>query len=386
MGHCGIVDASRRDRQGGIGIMKITLVISGLTAGGAERIMISLANHWVEQGQEVTLITFGAGSPYYRLDDRVDLRQLDLPSYARPLHRALMSTGRRILALRRAIRASRPDIVISFLGKINAITVLATRGLGVQVVVSERNNPNRQVFRPVWRWLRRQLYGLSAGVVTPSQGVLDTFPERIRRCGRVIPNPVDLPPELRPRAAGKPRLIAVGRLEEQKGFDLLLEAYSKIAADFPDWTLTIRGEGHRRADIERLRDAIGLADRVTLPGITDRPGAWVDEGEIFVLSSRYESFGNVLTEAMVAGLPIVSFDCPFGPGEIIENEVDGLLVPPEDADALAEAMARMMRDADLRRRLGRMAQQNVRRFERGRIMELWDDLVADLLARPKLTA
>jgi glycosyltransferase involved in cell wall biosynthesis len=82
---------------------------------------------------------------------------------------------------------------------------------------------------------------------------------------------------------------------------------------------------------------------------------------------------------MVAGLPIVSFDCPFGPGEIIENEVDGLLVPPEDADALAEAMARMMQDADLRRRFGQKAQQNVRRFERSRIMERWDDLVADVV-------
>jgi glycosyltransferase involved in cell wall biosynthesis len=200
----------------------------------------------------------------------------------------------------------------------------------------------------------------------------------------VIPNPVDLPAELTPRETGEPRLIAVGRLEDQKGFDLLLQAYSKIAGDFPDWTLTIRGEGNRRADIERLRDQLGLGERVSLPGLTDRPGAWVDEGEIFVLSSRYESFGNVLTEAMVAGLPIVSFDCPFGPGEIIENEVDGLLVPPEDADALAEAMARMMRDADLRRRFGQKAQQNVRRFERGQIMARWDDLVAELLGRPKV--
>ncbi len=366
--------------------MKITLVISSLSAGGAERIMASLANHWVEQDQEVTLITFSAGEPYYQVDDRVTLRQLNLPSHGRPLHRALTSTARRILGLRKAIRASQPDIVISFLGKINALTMIATRGLGVPVVVSERNNPNMQVFRPAWRWLRRRLYGLSTRLVTPSQGVLDTFPNAIRRAGQVIPNPVDLPPVFQPRTAGEPRLIAVGRLEDQKGFDLLLKAYSKIAAEFPEWTLTIRGEGGRRADIERLRDELGLADRVTLPGITDRPGVWVDEGEIFVLSSRYESFGNVLTEAMVAGLPIVSFDCPFGPGEIIENEVDGLLVPPEDVDALAAAMARMMRDTDLRMRLGRTAQENVQRFDRGRIMGLWDDLVAELLGKAKLTA
>ncbi|MDH3662633.1 MAG: glycosyltransferase family 4 protein [Alphaproteobacteria bacterium] len=359
--------------------MRITLVISALTAGGAERIMTSLANHWVEQGRGVTLITFDDAPPYYPLDDRVDLRQLDLVTFSRPLPKALISAGRRVIALRRAIKQSKPDIVISFLGKINALTVLATRGMSMPVVVSERNNPDRQVFRPAWHWTRRRLYGLAERVVTPSQGVLDWFPEKIRARGKVIPNPVDLPKEIEPRVPGSPGLIAVGRLDDQKGFDLLLRAYSQIADQFPDWTLTIRGDGKLRGDIERLRDQLGLHDKVHMPGITERPGAWVDEGEIFVLSSRYESFGNVLTEAMVAGLPIVSFDCPFGPGEIIADGVDGILVPPEDPQALAEAMAEVMRNAELRQRLGEAAQKNVRRFARSRIMRLWDELVADLV-------
>ena len=190
---------------------------------------------------------------------------------------------------------------------------------------------------------------------------------------------MDLPGEIQPRKPGGPGLIAVGRLEDQKGFDLLLRAYSKIVDQFPDWSLTIRGDGQKRGDIERLRDELDLQDKVRLPGITDIPGAWVDEGEIFVLSSRYESFGNVLTEAMVAGLPIVSFDCPFGPGEIITDGIDGILVPPEDPDALAEAMVTVMGNTGLRQRLGQAAQRNVRRFERGRIMRHWDELVADLV-------
>ncbi len=359
--------------------MNITLVISALSAGGAERIITSLANHWIEQGSNVTLITFDRDPPYYPLDGRVALRQLGLPSYGRPVTRAVSSAVRRILGLRRAIRRSDPDIVISFLGKINALTMIATRFMGIPVVVSERNNPDRQVFRPAWRWLRLRLYGLAARVVTPSQGVLDWFPDAIRAKGVVIPNPVDLPDEMPVRGSGPKVLIAVGRLVPQKGFDILLQAFAKIAADFPDWTLIIRGEGTLRGDIERLRDDLGLAGRVSLPGITEKPGAWVEEGEIFVLSSRYESFGNVLTEAMVAGLAIVSFDCPWGPSEILTDQADAILVPPEDHDALAAAMARVMNDRGLRARLGEAAQKNVVRFERGRIMGRWDDMVGEIL-------
>ena len=326
-----------------------------------------------------TLITFDNAPPYYALDDRVELRQLDIPSYSRPLHRTLTMTMRRLIGLRRAIQASKPDIVISFLGKINTLTIIATRGMSIPVVVSERNNPDRQIFRPAWRWARRWLYGFANRLVTPSQGVLDWFPQRLKEQGRVIPNPVELPATMEQRKPKGPTLIAVGRLEQQKGFDLLLIAYKKIADRFPEWSLTIRGEGQLRGEIEQLRDELGLQDRVKMPGITETPGAWRDEGEIFVLSSRYESFGNVLTEAMVAGLPIVSFDCPFGPSEIITDGIDGILVPPEDCDALADALEKLMLDSELRRRLGEMAQENVRRFDRSRIMNHWDQLVEDLV-------
>jgi len=363
--------------------VKVVLVITSLAAGGAERIIASLAKHWAEQGNEVTLITFDGDKPYYPVDSRVEFRQLDLESHSRPLTRAVSSTLRRVRALRAVLRSKQPDIVISFLGKINIITLLATRGLGMPVVVSERNNPDRQVFRPVWQRLRKTLYGLAECVVTPSQGVLDWFPEKIRKSGLVIPNPVDLPEQMPVRTPGPKAFIAVGRLVHQKGFDMLLAAFGKIAGDCPDWNLVIRGEGDRREEIEHLCDTLNLRDRVQLPGITEKPGQWVDEGEIFVLSSRYESFGNVLTEAMVAGLPIVAFDCPWGPGEILTADVDSILLPPEDVDALADAMLRLVRDVELRQRLGRAAQENVRRFERSQIMTHWDKLVSRLIDQPR---
>jgi glycosyltransferase involved in cell wall biosynthesis len=259
---------------------------------------------------------------------------------------------------------------------------LACRGLGVPVVISERNNPAQQKVRPAWSLGRRWLYRLADRMVTPTQGVLACFPEPIRHRAEVIPNPLAVSTILpKPMAGRRPKaLIAAGRLDHQKGFDLLLHAFKQVADRFPDWMLVIRGEGPERAALESLRDALGLADRVSLPGVTASPTEWVCEGSIFVLSSRYEGFANVVTEAMLAGLPIVAFNCPFGPGEILQHDVDGLLVPPEDLQGLATAMARLMADATTRRQLGQAAATNVRRFQLPEIMAKWDRLVDQLLA------
>ena len=355
--------------------MKIALVISSLGAGGAERVIITLANHWAARGWSVTLLTFEqpGSRPYYEVDPRVTLRQLDVVA-SRNLARAIWQSLRRIFVLRREIRAIRPDVVISFLAKINVTTVLATRGLDLAVVVSERNNPERQAVSPVWQWLRHRLYGVADRLVTPSEGVLRSLPAALRTRGCVIPNPVDLPSPP-PRAGEGRTLVAVGRLVDQKGFDLLLPAFARIAGDHPDWNLVIWGEGSERARLEALRDRLGLAERVRMPGLTRHPGEWVEDAALFVLSSRFESFGNVVTEAMAAGLPTIVTDCPWGPGEIVRHDVDGWLVPPEDVDALAEGLDRLMADPALRARLAAAAKQNVRRFARANVMAMWDDLV-----------
>jgi glycosyltransferase involved in cell wall biosynthesis len=198
----------------------------------------------------------------------------------------------------------------------------------------------------------------------------------------VIPNPVDLPSPP-PRAGEGRTLVAVGRLVDQKGFDLLLPAFARIAGVHPDWNLVIWGEGSGRAELEALRDRLGLADRVRMPGLTRHPGEWVEDAALFVLSSRFESFGNVVTEAMAAGLPVVVTDCPWGPGEIVRHGVDGWLVPPEDVDALAGGLDRLIGDPTLRARLAAAAKRNVRRFARDNVMAMWDDLVTGI--RPEET-
>lgn len=366
--------------------MHVAFVLPGLGAGGTERVVNVVANRWAERGRSVTVLTFEPpkGPSYYSYDPRVSIRRLgqDQETGRRGPIGATRRTVRRTTELRRAILDASPDLVISFLARTNVQTLLATRGLDLPVVVSERNNPELQTFGPVWDWLRARLYPRAFSLVTMTQGALDFFPEPMRPRGRVIPNPVELPAGWRERRGGN-RLVAVGRLVPQKGFDLLLEAFATVARDFPAWELVIWGEGAERGRLERQRDALGLRDRVRLPGVTGRPGLWVEDADAFVLSSRYEGWGIVLLEAMAAGLPVVSFDCEWGPRDMVEDGVDGLIVPREDVAALARALAAVAGDAGLRERLGAAARASARRFTPERVVACWDELVEEAMrARP----
>jgi glycosyltransferase involved in cell wall biosynthesis len=359
--------------------VRIALILPGLGAGGTERVVNVLANAWARRGWAVTVACFEPpGTPaYYPFDPRVTLHRLGAPAPARPRLRAPLRVPQRIGALRRALRAAKPELVISFLARTNVMTLIATAGLGLRVVVSERNNPELQTFGPIWGGLRRLLYPHAHGLVTMTAGALAVFPRAVRRRGRVIVNPVELPPGWRARRGGNV-LAAVGRLVPQKGFDLLLEAFARVAAERPAWRLVIWGEGEERARLERQRDALGLAGRVELPGITTTPGAWVETADAFVLSSRFEGWGIVLTEAMAAGLPVVSFDCEFGPRDMVEDGVDGLLVPREDVAALARALGALLGDAELRERLGARARISARRFAPDQVVAAWEALVREV--------
>jgi GalNAc-alpha-(1->4)-GalNAc-alpha-(1->3)-diNAcBac-PP-undecaprenol alpha-1,4-N-acetyl-D-galactosaminyltransferase len=364
-------------------VQRITLLISSLRAGGAERVISLMASHWAAAGRAVTLITFSGPSeaPFYPLHEEVRLRPLGIDRASGGAARAVLNNARRLPILRAAVAESRPDAAICFLDRANVLTLLATAGLGVPVVVSERIDPRHRVLGRSWRALRLLSYPLAARVVGQTRAAVDFFPPRIRRRGAVIPNPVQRPPGAdtpMPRAPGERTLLAMGRLERQKGFDMLLRAFAQVAPARPDWRLAIWGEGPLRGELEAQRDALGLAGRVRLPGLTRTPGAAMAGADLFALSSRYEGFPNVLCEAMACGLAPVSFDCPSGPRELIRDGVDGLLAPAGDEAALAAALARLMDDEGERRRLAARAPEVLERFSTTKVMELWDALLRDV--------
>ena len=364
--------------------MNLTLVISSLRGGGSERVISLMANWWAARGRAVTVLTMdqGGSPPFYPLHEKVRHRALGTAGHSANAAAGAANNLRRVAALRRAIKDSRPDAVISFLDRTNILTLLATRGLGVPVVVSERNDPAHNDIGRMWRFLRlRELtYPRAAAVVVQTRGVTARYGPAIRGRIQVIPNPVPPAPPA-PEGAGpalrRPALLAVGSLHPQKGFDLLLAAFASLSRRHPDWSLTILGDGPLRAPL--LQTGKGLGGRFQMPGRVRNVHDFYRGGDIFVLSSRWEGFPNVLCEALAAGLPAVAADCPFGPAEILRPGIDGLLFPAGDAAALEAALDRLMGDHSLRAALAGRAPEVVQRFSLERVMGLWDQCLDQAL-------
>lgn len=364
-------------------IRRICFVVEALGAGGAERVISLLASRWAAAGWDVAICSFDHPSDpvYHPLDPRV--RLLRIGDASRPSGRParLLSLARRISRLRRTLLNDRPDAVLSFLTKINVLTLAASLGTQLRIVVSERNNPARQNAHPLWNMGLRLLLRRANAIVAQTRRAADRGGTGRRNSIRVIPNPVAAPlahPAVYD-AEGPLRIVAVGRLTAQKGFDLLIDAFAPIARRHPRWSLDIWGHGDERASLADKISRAGMTDRISLRGVSAMQGGWAEGASAFVLSSRYEGFPNVLGEAMACGLPVVAFDCPFGPGELVCDGEDGLLVPDQNVPALGEALDRLMGDTRLRQRLGERAAISMRRLNPDQIARQWERMIDDLV-------
>ncbi|MGB3633066.1 MAG: glycosyltransferase family 4 protein, partial [Rubrobacteraceae bacterium] len=329
--------------------MRLTLVISSLSCGGAERVMSMMANYWAENGADVTLVTLVTLGPedtdFYALVPKVRRVGLGLTAESADPWTALKNNLRRLKRLRSALVASRPEVVISFIHSVNVLTLLAMTGTGVPVVVAERTDPYSHPLGRAWSALRRLLYPRAAAVVTQSESASQWARKFVPKdLVYRLPNPVRKPSPANKSetssATGR-TVLAVGRLSPVKGFDLLIRAFASCVPRHPDWSLTVLGEGPERDRLEALATELEISDRLNLPGQIEDPERTLGSADLFVLSSRYEGFPNALLEAMASGLAAVSFDCPNGPAEIIEDGVDGVLVERENVDALAATMSHL---------------------------------------------
>lgn len=347
------------------------LITGSLECGGAERQISDMANYWSDRGVRVTLATWTGPEIADFYDTRPEVRRIHLDDKSTGRIRVNL---RRVQKLRRLLAETRPDAVLSFLTRSNVPTILAAVGLGLRVLVSERTQPAREIGLPLpWKLLRRIAYPLCNGVVCQTESTSAWVRRNWRIPSFVIPNALRALPEA--GSAREPLVLAVGSLKPEKGFDLLLQAFATIAREFPEWRLTILGEGSQREHLERMRDQLGLAGRVEMPGRIQDVEGWMTRAGVVAQPSHFEGFPNAVLESMGMGAAVVSSDCEAGPAEMIKDGVNGRLVPVGDVAALAQALAELLSDPAERERLGREASKVRERYSQQRVMGQWQALL-----------
>lgn len=367
-------------------------------AGGVERVLTLKANYMADVlGYDITIIlTEGKEKPlFYPLSDKIKVINLDVDfevlwtcSFVKKIFVYLQK--QRIFKQRLTAELIRlkPDITVSLLRReINFINDIqdGSRKIG-ELHVNRANYRNfeagdtnfiKRLFAKYWMHnLVFHLKRLDCFVVlTEEDKVSWTELSNVE----VIPDPLAFDIDQVSPLTNK-RVIAVGRYVYQKGFDLLLQAWKKIEQQHSDWELTIYGMGER-TPYEQLIDKLQIdRNRCHLNGSTPDIKAEYLNSSLFVFSSRFEGFGMVLIEAMACGLPVVSFDCPCGPKDIVRHNEDGLLVPSGNIDSLAEAMHQMMSDDNLRQRMAKVAINNVQRYKLNEVCQHWQRLFESIVS------
>ncbi len=371
---------------------RVMFIINSLAGGGAERVMCTLlrASEAERHDCHIMLLLLDRETAAYKVPEWVEVRQLD----------CRQSLVRSIWSVFRAMREMRPSVTVSFLTRANVANVIAAALLRVPAIISERVDTSSHLGRSFGARLARRIvratYPRARKVIAVSQGVaesLNALFDVSRERTTVISNPIDLDAIRAQAGRGAPfgletpYVVAVGRLMPNKNFPLLIEAFARSGIEE---TLLILGEGPERAALTEKVAVLGLPDRVVMPGFIDNPFPIVARATMYVSSSNAEGFPNALLEAMGTGVPVIATNCPSGPAEVLAEMPrekvgagvsfarHGLLVPPEDPAALAEAL-RAMRDPERRRAYGEKAARRAADFGVQRAKDAYWSVIREAL-------
>ena len=314
---------------------KIDIITKAMTSGGAERVIAQLANYFTEKDISCRIITTENGEVMYPLHEKVDVVAIGKKSDNKAIDRIL-----RYKEVRNIVQANKPDVVLTMPEDTGIYAILALIGTGIPVYVSERNNPWVMPDVKITRLLRKVAYPFAKGIIFQTQMAKSYFPQYIQKKGVVLQNPVDATRIPKPYLDERKKVFAaVGRLEPQKNFPMLINAFSEFHKEKKDYKLVIYGEGRERRNIENLIKELHLENFVLLPGRNKDVLNCINDCAAFILSSDYEGMPNALIEAMCMGMPVISTDCPSGgPRELIHNGENGLLIEINNVEGMKKAM------------------------------------------------
>jgi glycosyltransferase involved in cell wall biosynthesis len=365
----------------------IAMYIGSLRKGGAERVMVNLADYFFEQGYKVTLVTT------YLADEEYEVKHAawkvvpagaeravlvadteENSAWVDPIggekgginrvFSALLKSEQKGRVANLKLRADKltviwrelkPDMVLSFIGKNNIMALSTATREGIKVVVSVRADPRMEYDSLGLKASMLATFGKAAGIIVQSEGAKSYFPEYIKKKCIILPNSIDTS-FIRPRYVGdrEKSVVMVGRLDENKNQSLVMTAFAKVTADkFKDYKLKIYGDGPDMIKLQSLAVRLGISHKVEFRGIVRHVAEHIEKASVYVLASNQEGMPNSLIEAMALGLPCISTDCPCGgPAQLIRDGVNGLLVPVGDESAMTKALNRLLENKDFAEKIG----------------------------------
>lgn len=357
------------------------IVIADLGGGGAQRVALDLAQTWSEEGKNIALITL-ADRHSDRMSAPLMVRReaLGLTGESQNPINAAWFLLKRVWALRSAYKRTKVQYVISFVGATNVLAILARLGLGLHLVISERNDPAHQNLGFPWDVLRQKLYRYADWVTANSTTALQSLSAYVGKTKlRLIDNQLSglvMAAMAQPVATREKVLLAVGRFNRQKGYDVLLPAFAASKARQHGWRLVILGEGSLAGEIKDLALALNLQESIEFAGHVHEPFNWMKRAGIFVMASRFEGTPNAVLEAAALSCPVIITKGCGGALEIIEDGRSGLVVPVEDVDALRMAMDVLAFDETRRQMMAEEAKSRVlERHHPQQVARLWRELL-----------
>ena len=364
--------------------MRIMFVIPSMNNGGSERVVANLSNCFC-RNNDVRIVTITSDKSYYDLDERIDFRGQALKINRKNIFTTFGCYAKNFFQAKKYIKTNieefRPDCIISFLAEADFLVYLAAKGeKNIVKVFSERADPTKR--NKVRQLMARKAYTIGDLFVCQSRKISEYYDYIAKSKKVVIPNPLDV--QILPAVAPEKNhnIVSVGRLSKQKNFALLIKSFAAVLDKLPeDCNLVIYGDGPLKAELSNLIEASGMKRRIKLAGASKNVLNEINGSALFVLSSNFEGFPNVVLEAMAMGLPVISTDFYTGVAKELIKKENGIVVPVCDEQKLSNAIVEIMQNKDLR---VEMRKKNVLvrdRYSVEKISDLWLKNIAEIVER-----